>query len=191
MDDHAVHSRAWQSKDAQDQVRQALRFAERQLGLAEDFLSQLNRQDVFELFGERIGLTTVLGSLVFDSANHITSLAVHRNINIGYMLARGLTEQTINYVYLLICSEEEFQSWASYSRQKAFKLAKRAEVAGGLAVEIYKARGTCRRRRRVAVVRAPGMAMRQEESLSRSRPFREMSRGPQPRPRADPASRRT
>ncbi len=136
MDMHLMSHRSWVAENAKMTVHTNLMFTERQLGFANQLLTYFNRRDIFEKFGNRIGLTVALAALAIDTANNITSMAVHGNIASAFMLARGLTEQTTNYAYLLVCDEKEFERWVKYSRQKAYKLLDRHEKAGKLALHL-------------------------------------------------------
>ena len=137
MNIHEPHNREWQAEKEQLAVNQALRFTERQLGLTKDLTELLNREDVFEIWGERISLTSGLLFGAFENANTITSLAIHHNIDSGYMLARALVERAVNYCFLLVCDDKDFQDWVGYSKQKAFRMANREASVGDLKVQIF------------------------------------------------------
>lgn len=75
-------------------------------------------------------LKIVLGSIT-QTATSIAILSRHSFSNEATMLARSFIEKAVNFCYLMVCSEEEYQNYVQYSRQKMFrKLDRKIELGG-------------------------------------------------------------
>ena len=75
-------------------------------------------------------LKIVLGSIT-QTATSIAILSRHSFSNEATMLARSFIAKAVNFCYLMVCSEEEYQNYVQYSRQKMFrKLDRKIELGG-------------------------------------------------------------
>ena len=78
----------------------------------------------------------MLGQGVHQSATSALKCCDEEDIDSGYILARAMVERAINFAYLDICEDTEFQAWHDYSVQKAFRLLNRQKTVGDVSVEI-------------------------------------------------------
>jgi hypothetical protein len=84
-----------------------------------------------ELIDERLKRVKIVLGSISQTATSIAILAQHSFSNEAIMLARSFIEKAINFCYIVICSEEEYQNYIQYSRQKAYrKLDRNIEVNG-------------------------------------------------------------
>ena len=67
-------------------------------------------------------------SRFFTSA--VNLLALNNLLGESYMLARALLEKSINYMYLLVCDEDEYQKYLNYTRQKGYRILNRSFMVG-------------------------------------------------------------
>jgi len=66
----------------------------------------------------------------------ISILARHGCLNECFMLARAFLERLINYIYLLICDEEEYLKYLVHTKQKGFRVLNRSVEAGNMRAEL-------------------------------------------------------
>lgn len=66
----------------------------------------------------------------------ISLLARHGCLNECFMLARAFLERLINYIYLLICDEEEYLRYLAHTKQKGFRVLSRSVEAGDMRAEL-------------------------------------------------------
>lgn len=66
----------------------------------------------------------------------ISILATHGRLNECFMLARAFLERLINYIYLLICDEEEYLRYLAHTKQKGFRVLSRSVEAGDMRAEL-------------------------------------------------------
>jgi len=116
-----------------------LRGLHRQISIAGDFSNLLVEENVLESVNPRVAMTFPLNLSVIESANALLHLLEHSPpfITPAYMLARGLVESTVNYCFLLQCSEDDFNNWVSYSRQKAYRRLDRTQEAGNKKLRLH------------------------------------------------------
>lgn len=89
---------------------------------------QFNEWDKFA--GKRIQSLYHLLMSIYITGNAINLLAVNNFLSESYMLARALLEKLINYMYLIVCEEEEYQKYLNYTKQKGYRILKRSFVVG-------------------------------------------------------------
>lgn len=109
--------------DEQGEVRPEIRSQQ-------DVQSNLSRE-----FPRLVPLV-ILGSGVHQSATSALKCCGEGDIDSGYILARAMVERAINYAYLNVCDDVEFQGWQDYSVQKAFRLLNRQKTVGDVTAEI-------------------------------------------------------
>jgi len=83
--------------------------------------------------------TCVLSPLLLgasETAMSIVDLAMKSRLNECTMLARAFIERAINYCYLIICDETEFEKFRQYNLQKSFRQSNRKFAAGDFAIEV-------------------------------------------------------
>ena len=73
---------------------------------------------------------------IYITGNAINLLAVNNFLSESYMLARALLEKSINYMYLLVCEEEEYQKYLNYTKQKGYRILNRSFVVGEQKAEL-------------------------------------------------------
>jgi hypothetical protein len=66
----------------------------------------------------------------------INLLALNNYLGESYMLARALLEKLINYMYLLVCEEDEYKKYLNYTKQRGYRVSKRSLVVGTQKVEL-------------------------------------------------------
>lgn len=67
---------------------------------------------------------------ICQTAWSIAKLSQDDMLNECKMLGRALLERSINFVYLLVCEEEEFDRYRNYTIQKAYRRLDRSVTAG-------------------------------------------------------------
>jgi hypothetical protein len=65
---------------------------------------------------------------ITDHAIHL--LATNNFLGESYMLARSLLEKLINYMYLLVCDEKEYEKYLAYTKQKGYRILDRSLTVG-------------------------------------------------------------
>lgn len=66
----------------------------------------------------------------------ISILSTYGCLNECFMLARAFLERLINYIYLLICHEDEYQRYLTHTKQKGFRALGRSVQAGDMRAEL-------------------------------------------------------
>ncbi len=95
---------------------------------------QFNEWDKFT--GKRIQSLYHLLMSIYITGNAINLLAVNNFLGESYMLARALLEKLINYMYLIVCEEEEYQKYLNYTKQKGYRILNRSFVVGERKAEL-------------------------------------------------------
>ena len=115
-----------------ESTRQVFRFYTNQLAVLRDLTesSQVN-----EASGRISSLYPLLFS-IRSTALSISILARHGCLNECFMLTRAFLERLVNYIYLLICEEDEYQRYLTHTKQKGFRALNRAIQAGDMRAEL-------------------------------------------------------
>ena len=71
-----------------------------------------------------------LASGVLNTARAVVDRCGAKDIDSGYVLARTLVERSINFAYLAVCPDSEYQRWLAHGRQKGYRLLDRTKSAG-------------------------------------------------------------
>lgn len=88
-------------------------------------------------FRRHIPLAT-LARGILQSADAVSKCCSERDaergydLDSGYILARALVERSINFAYLAICGDQEFNEWVDHSRQKSIRLLDQRQKAGSV-----------------------------------------------------------
>ncbi len=72
-------------------------------------------------FGLRVDYLTPLFSSILSTSHAIAVLVGAGHVNESYMLIRALHERCLNYCYLIISPDEEFDRWFEHSMQKGYR----------------------------------------------------------------------
>ncbi len=97
-----------------------------------DLLSSLSIKDETD----RIGNTFFLPWSIVESSKALHLLAKNNYGNEVYVLLRGLIEKIITFYYLQACSDQEFDNYIKYSRQKTIWKMNQSLSAGDKRFEI-------------------------------------------------------
>lgn len=89
-----------------------------------------------KIAGKRIQSLYHLLMSIYITGNAINLLGVNNFLSESYMLARALLEKLINYMYLLVCEEEEYQKYLNYTKQKGYRILNRSFVVGEQKAEL-------------------------------------------------------
>jgi len=73
---------------------------------------------------------------IYITGNAINSLALNNFLSESYMLARALLEKLINYMYVLVCEEDEYQKYLNYTKQKGYRILNRSLTVGDQKAEL-------------------------------------------------------
>ncbi len=73
---------------------------------------------------------------IYITGNAINLLALNNFLGESYMLARALLEKLINYMYLLVCEEDEYKKYLNYTKQKGYRVLNRNFIVGDQKVEL-------------------------------------------------------
>jgi hypothetical protein len=73
---------------------------------------------------------------IYLTGSAINLLALNNYLGESYMLARALLEKLINYMYLLVCEEDEYKKYLNYTKQRGYRVLKRSFTAGNQKVEL-------------------------------------------------------
>jgi len=73
---------------------------------------------------------------IYITGNSINLLAFNNFLGESYMLARSLLEKLINYMYLLVCEENEYKKYLNYTKQKGYRKLNRNFIVGDRKVEL-------------------------------------------------------
>jgi len=73
---------------------------------------------------------------IYITGNAINLLALNNFLSESYMLARALLEKIINYMYVLVCEEGEYQKYLNYTKQKGYRILNRSFVVGEQKAEL-------------------------------------------------------
>lgn len=101
------------SKDAH---RLFLEYLQKQINLV-DLAFKGSR----EIDDERASYLEALFLQLIDDAKSTYLVCQNGFANQGYILVRALLERAINYCYLQICDEDEFNNFITYSKQKSVR----------------------------------------------------------------------
>ena len=71
-----------------------------------------------------------LGTGILRTSKSILKIWVDGDVDSSYVLARTLVERAVNYAFLNVCDDNEYEAWVAYSRQKSFRLLDRTQRAG-------------------------------------------------------------
>jgi hypothetical protein len=85
---------------------------------------------------ERIQSLYHLLMSIYITGNAINLLAVNNFLSESYMLARALLEKLINYMYVLVCDEDEYQKYLNYTKQKGYRILNRSFMVGDQKAEL-------------------------------------------------------
>ena len=66
----------------------------------------------------------------------ITRLDIDDMLNESTMLTRALLERLVNFCYLMVCEEDEYEKYKAYSLQKSYRKLYRKIIAGKHSFEI-------------------------------------------------------
>lgn len=73
---------------------------------------------------------------IYLTGSAINLLALNNYLGESYMLARALLEKLINYMYLLVCEEDEYKKYLNYTKQRGYRVLNRSFIAGKQKVEL-------------------------------------------------------
>ncbi len=73
---------------------------------------------------------------IYIAGNAINLLALNNFLSESYMLARALLEKLINYMYVLVCEEDEYQKYLNYTKQKGYRILNRSFIVGDQKAEL-------------------------------------------------------
>lgn len=73
---------------------------------------------------------------IYITGNAINLLALNNFLSESYMLARALLEKLINYMYVLVCGEDEYQKYLNYTKQKGYRILNRSFKVGDQKAEL-------------------------------------------------------
>ena len=73
---------------------------------------------------------------IYLTGSAINLLAINNYLAESYMLARALLEKMINYMYLLVCEENDYKKYLNYTKQKSYRALNRSYTAGNQKVEL-------------------------------------------------------
>jgi hypothetical protein len=73
---------------------------------------------------------------IYLTGSAINLLALNNYLGESYMLARALLEKLINYMYLLVCEEDEYKKYLNYTKQRGYRVLNRSFIAGNQKVEL-------------------------------------------------------
>ena len=73
---------------------------------------------------------------IYITGNAINLLALNNFLSESYMLARALLEKLINYMYVLVCEEDEYQKYLNYTKQKGYRILNRSFQVGDQKAEL-------------------------------------------------------
>ncbi len=73
---------------------------------------------------------------IYITGNGINLLAINNFLGESYMLARSLLEKLINYMYLLVCEENEYKKYLTYTKQKGYRVLNRSFIVGDQKAEL-------------------------------------------------------
>jgi len=73
---------------------------------------------------------------IYITGNAINLLALNNFLSESYMLARALLEKLINYMYVLVCEEDEYQKYLNYTKQKGYRILNRSFIVGEQKAEL-------------------------------------------------------
>ena len=73
---------------------------------------------------------------IYITGNAINLLALNNFLSESYMLARALLEKLINYMYVLVCEEDEYQKYLNYTKQKGYRILNRSFKVGDQKAEL-------------------------------------------------------
>ncbi len=73
---------------------------------------------------------------IYITGNAINLLALNNFLSESYMLARALLEKLINYMYVLVCEEDEYQKYLNYTKQKGYRILNRSFTVGDQKAEL-------------------------------------------------------
>ena len=73
---------------------------------------------------------------IYITGNAINLLALNNFLSESYMLARALLEKIINYMYVLVCEEDEYKKYLNYTKQKGYRILNRSFVVGEQRAEL-------------------------------------------------------
>jgi len=73
---------------------------------------------------------------IYITGNAINLLALNNFLSESYMLARALLEKLINYMYVLVCEEDEYQKYLNYTKQKGYRILNRSFIVGDQKAEL-------------------------------------------------------
>lgn len=85
---------------------------------------------------ERISTLHPLLFALCDTAHAVLTLSLHQYLNETFMLARAFLECLINYCYLLVCDQSEYDRFIAHTRQKGFRALRRTVEGSGLRAEL-------------------------------------------------------
>lgn len=73
---------------------------------------------------------------VYLTGSAINLLALNNYLGESYMLARAMLEKLINYMYLLVCEEDEYKKYLNYAKQRGYRVLNRSFISGDQKVEL-------------------------------------------------------
>lgn len=73
---------------------------------------------------------------IYLTGSAINLLALNNYLGESYMLARALLEKLINYMYLLVCEEDEYKKYLNYTKQRGYRVLNRSFIVGNQKVEL-------------------------------------------------------
>ena len=73
---------------------------------------------------------------IYLTGSAINLLTLNNYLGESYMLARALLEKLINYMYLLVCEENEYKKYLNYTKQRGYRVLNRSFTAGNQKVEL-------------------------------------------------------
>lgn len=73
---------------------------------------------------------------IYITGNAINLLARNNFLSESYILARALLEKVINYMYALVCEEDEYQKYLNYTKQKGYRILNRSFIVGEQKAEL-------------------------------------------------------
>jgi len=127
----AAKTREWLGSEAE--LLEGVLY-ERSLEMTLDLISREKEGENIELLSERTWGILHLGDGVLRVSNSVVNARDRTDIDSGYVLARALVERAVNFAFLCTCSDEDYATWTSHSKQKAYRLLNRRQKAGLLEV---------------------------------------------------------
>ena len=128
------------------------KLVERQLGVLDEqlnlarwrFLAILARRmkrgekvdEVIQTEFPRRHPLTFLAIGILENGRTLLSAVAESQFDSGFIIARAITERTINLAFLNVCDDKEFSKWIAHSRQKSYRLLERSHSAAGMELHV-------------------------------------------------------